>query len=61
MERLIYIIFSVATATIGYRIHNSIFWAVIDFLFAPLVWLKWLILHEVNLTIIKEAFSFFLS
>jgi hypothetical protein len=55
------IIFTLPTAMIGYHIHNSIFWAIIDFIFWPIVWIKWLILQEVNLTIIKETFNFLLQ
>ena len=49
------------TAITGYAIHHSIFWSIMDYLFYPLAWAKWLILQEVNLTIIKTAFSFFLK
>ena len=55
------IIFSLPTAMIGYQIHSSAFWAIMDFLFWPIVWVKWFIFHEVTLTIIKEAFSWFLK
>lgn len=51
----------IPTAIIGYEIHGSIFWSVIDLLFYPIVWAKWLICQEVNMTIIKNAFSFFLQ
>lgn len=61
MNRIILIIISISTAIIGYEIHSSIFWSIVDFIFWPLAWLKWMICHEVNLTIIKSAFSFFLS
>jgi hypothetical protein len=54
-------VFGIITAMIGYRIHNSIGWAIIDFFFFPLAWIKWLILHQVNLTIIKQTFAFFLQ
>jgi hypothetical protein len=54
-----YTIITTATAMIGYNIHGSIGYAIVDFFFAPIVWIKWLIYHEVNLTIIKETFSFF--
>lgn len=57
--RLLYAIFAVLTAVIGYHIHGSIFWTIIDFFFSPLAWLKWLICHEVNITILKGIFSFF--
>jgi hypothetical protein len=55
------IIFSLPTAMIGYQIHSSGFWAIMDFIFWPLAWIKWFIFHEVNLTIIKSAFDWFLK
>lgn len=55
------IIFSLPTAMIGYQIHSSTFWAIMDFIFWPIVWVKWFIFHEVTLSIIKEAFSWFLK
>ena len=59
MQDLIYFIFCIATAMIGYKLHSSIFWAIVDFLFAPFVWAKWLIMQQVNMSIIKDTFSFF--
>jgi hypothetical protein len=56
-----YILFQLPTAMIGYQIHSSVFWAIMDFLFWPLVWCKWLIMQEVNMSIIKETFNFFLK
>ena len=61
MGKFLYTLLSIATAIIGYHIHNSIFWAIMDFIFTPLAWIKWLICQEVNLTIIKESFAFFLQ
>lgn len=55
------ILFSLPTAMIGYQIHSSTFWAIMDFIFWPIVWIKWFIFHEVTLSIIKEAFSWFLK
>lgn len=55
------ILFSLPTAMIGYQIHSSTFWAIMDFIFWPLAWVKWFIFHEVTLSIIKEAFSWFLQ
>ena len=55
------IIFSLPTAMIGYQIHSSIGWAIMDFIFWPLAWIKWVICHEVTLTIIKSAFDWFLK
>jgi hypothetical protein len=52
---------AIFTAIIGYHINDgSLFWAIIDLLFWPIAWIKWLICQEVNISIIKEAFSFFL-
>lgn len=56
-----YTIYSVATAMIGYTIHGSLFWSITDIIFCPLVWCKWLICHQVNLSIIEESFRFFLK
>ena len=58
---LLYTIVCVCTAMAGYQIHGSVLWSILDFFFAPLVWIKWLVLHEVNLTIIKDTFSFFFN
>ncbi len=49
------------TAMIGHSIHHSLFWAIVDFFFAPLAWAKWLICHQVNMTIIRETFAFFFN
>jgi len=61
MGKLIYAIFSICTAMVGYTIHKSIFWSIMDFIFTFIAWTKWLICHEVSLTIIKNTFSFFLN
>lgn len=55
------LVFCACTAMVGYTIHHRIFWAICDFLFSPLAWIKWLVLHQVNLTIIKTTFSYFLT
>lgn len=55
-------VLAIVTAIIGYNVNNhSLFWAIVDFFFWPLAWIKWLICQEVNMTIIKESFSFFLQ
>jgi len=54
VSRLIYTILCVCTAIIGYRIHGSIFWSIIDFIFMPIAWIKWLICQEVNITLINR-------
>ncbi len=55
----LYLIVCTSTAMIGYTMHNSIFWSIIDFLLTPLVWFKWLIFKEVTLDIILKTFSWF--
>jgi len=59
MKKLLYLLFSIGTSMIGYHIHGSLFWAIMDFIFTGLAWLKWLIFHQVNMRIIKETFVFF--
>ena len=55
------LIIALLTSNIGYAIHKSVGWAIADFFFFPLAWLKWIILREVNLTIIKSAFDWFMK
>lgn len=54
-----YTIAGLLTAVIGHHIHGSIFWAIIDWMFWPIVWCKWLICQEVSLSVVKSAFEFF--
>jgi len=56
---LIYILFCLVTSMVGYHIHHSIFWSIMDWIFAPFAWCKWLIMQQVNMTIIHETFAFF--
>ena len=53
-----YYIFAVCTGVIGYTMHNSLFYAICDVLFAPIVWVKWLILKQITIAIIVESFKF---
>jgi hypothetical protein len=55
------ILVSLGTAMIGHTIHHSLFWALVDFAFWPIAWVKWLICHQVTLSVIKRTFGFFLS
>lgn len=64
MEKLgaiIYLIFAICVSMVGYHMHNSAIWAIIDFCFSPLVFVKWLFCHEISLTVIKETFKFLLQ
>ena len=58
----LYTIFALATAMIGYNInHGSLGWAIVDFFFAPISWCKWLVCHQVNVSMIKYTFDFLLK
>ena len=61
VNKIVWIIFDVLTAMVGYQIHGSVFWAFIDLFFSPLAWLKWVVCREVTLTIIYQALSWFLQ
>jgi len=61
LARFIYFLFAIATSMIGYTIHHSIFWSVTDFIFTLITWTKWLIYHEVTMSIIKQTFNWFLA
>lgn len=58
---LFYSFAGICTAIIGKTIHGSLFWAIMNFIFWPISWIKWLIWQDVNLSIIKSAFDFFLK
>jgi hypothetical protein len=59
--RFLYSIFCVLTAMVGYSIHKSVFWSIMDFLFCPFAWAKWLICREVTAAIIKTTFAWFFA
>jgi len=59
--RWIYTLFNIATAMIGYNIHGNIFYSIMDFIFAPIAWMWWLIGQDINITIIRDTFSFFFN
>jgi hypothetical protein len=58
---ILWTFWSTATAMVGYHIHHSIFWSCLDWVFSILVWAKWLICHDVTLSVIRDTFSFFLQ
>ena len=57
--RLLYIVFAACISMIGYTINNSLAWAIVNYLFAPLSLIKWMICHEITLNVIKTTFSWF--
>ena len=56
---LLYLIGSICTAVVGMQIHGSFGYAILNFFFAPISWIYWLITHQVSISIIKDAFAFF--
>ena len=52
-------LFALLTAIVGNAIHGSIFWTIMDFIFWPIAIFKWVIFQEINISIIKTAFSWF--
>jgi hypothetical protein len=47
------------TGVIGWNLHHSVFFTIIDVVFMPIIWLKWFIFQEVNLEFIKNCFNWF--
>ena len=58
LSLIIYIVVCTSVAMIGYTIHHSLFWSIIDFIFWPIALIKWLICHEINISVIKQTFDF---
>ncbi len=52
-------IVALLTGMVGYNMHGSMFWAIVDFFFWPIAIVKWIIYEEVTLSIIKSTFSWF--
>ncbi len=54
-----HLVMSTITAMIGYAIHGSFGWCIVDFIFYPIALLKWIICQEITMTVIHEAFPWF--
>lgn len=61
LGQAIYLTFSVCVAMIGYTIHGNMFYSILDFVFTPVAVIYWLIDKDLNLTVIKHTFEFFLK
>jgi len=59
--KILYLIFSVLTAMLGYTIHGSIFWCIMDFIFTPITWVKWIIFHEITASVFQQTFPWFFN
>ncbi len=55
------LVVGLCTGIIGHTIHGSVGWAIADGIFSFIAWAKWLICQEVNVSVIRDAFSFFLN
>lgn len=55
----LYTLLCVCTAMIGYTIHGSLFYSFLNFIFAPISIIYWLITHQITLAVIKVTFGFF--
>lgn len=58
LKSLIYFLFTIGTGMISYTINHSIFWAILATIFTPVAWIKWLIYHDISMSILRETFSF---
>ena len=59
LQAFLTIIIEIITGMVGYEIHGSPLWTIIDLIFAPVAWAKWIICHEVTLEIIKHSLAWF--
>lgn len=57
--KFLYTVFCLLTAMVGYTIHGSLFWSIVDFFFTPIAILKWIICQEITMTIIHNTFTWF--
>jgi hypothetical protein len=56
---IIYVLFCVATGMIAHKLYHDVLIAIIAGVFAPISWIKWLICHEVTLSVLKATFDWF--
>ncbi len=58
---IFWLLMATATSMVGYNINHSLFWACVNFVFWPISIVKWLICHQLTLSVIKQTFAFFFS
>lgn len=47
---------------LGYTLNNnSLFWGIVDGLFYPIAFVKWIFCEQLTLTLVKNAFPFFFN
>lgn len=52
------LVIAVMTAMVGHQIHHGIFWSIVDFFLFPFAWIKWLIFHQIKVSVLKATFGF---
>ena len=55
---IVYLLLRTAIAMVGYTIHSSAFWSIVDFVFWPIALIKWLVCKEINMSVIQTTFEF---
>ena len=60
LDDLIFLL-KLAIAKIGYCLHGSIAWSIMDYFFPIATLAKWLVGEEINMQIIKNCFNFFVN
>lgn len=56
---ILWLVFDIAVSMVGYTIHHSIFWSIVDFIFSPVAVVWWLLTHQLTLTVLKTTFAWF--
>lgn len=65
--KIVLTVFSIFTAFVAYEVnanaHSSwpTFWSIVDFFIPFFAWIKWFIYEEVSMSVIRDAFAFFLK
>jgi hypothetical protein len=53
------VIFNSFIAMCGYTIHHSVLWCAVDWAFAPITLVYWLITHKLTLSVLEQTFTWF--
>lgn len=59
-QNFLHTLLMVTTGMVAWTINHSVLWALLDALFFPVAWAKWLICHDVNMTVLHRTFDFLL-
>ena len=56
-----YLIIATGSFMVGYTIHGTVFYSILNFFFWPISLIYWLVTKQINLTVIKSTFGFLLQ